>query len=69
MLLVFTTLSVLQLASETPLASIMGLKLRKARHEAKPEVTKVNVVKRFGAQFRKVFSKKKQVCNSVRVLS
>ena len=69
MLLVFTALSVLpQLAFEISQVSIMGLKFRKARPEAKPEVTKVNVVKRFGAQFRKAFSKKKLVCNFIRVL-
>ncbi|KAL9077003.1 MAG: hypothetical protein Q9161_000636 [Pseudevernia consocians] len=38
----------------------MGLRLNKTRPERKPEVSKVNVVKRFGAKFRKAFSKKKQ---------
>lgn len=41
----------------------MGLRLKNARLEAKLEASKVNVVKRLGAKFRKTFSKKKQVCN------
>ena len=41
----------------------MGLRLKKAGQEAKPENSKVNVVRRFGAKVSKAFSKKKQVCN------